>query len=397
MSQFKAPLSGVRVLDLSTAIAGPYASGLMADQGADVIKIETPGFGDIMRYVGGQKDGVSAMFQNANRGKRSVSLNLKHEQGLAVIKQLLKDTDVLIHNFRIGVMDKLGLGYDTLSKEFPELIYLSVYGYGPSGPRSTKRAYDNVVQCYAGVAQTQANVETGEPVFAYQVISDKLAAMTGFQSITSALFARAVQKCGGQHISLSMVDSTVAFLWMDASGTATFLEDGAQAGAPVAKGNPLMKFKNGWGCCAPVSDDEFHGVCRAFGVDSSDSRLATALDRNVNIDVMREVMEEVNTVASQYDVDEAIAKMDAEDVPCAKANQLADLPQEAQIQANQTFVESVHPLAGRIQEPRPPAVFEKTGAQISGPCPSLGEHTDSILIELGLGDKIDEMRANGVV
>lgn len=121
------------------------------------------------------------------------------------------------------------------------------------------------------------------------------------------------------------------------------------------------------------------------------------MDRNMNIDVMREVMGQVNEVASQYDVDEAIAKMDAEDVPCAKANELADLPGEAQIQANQTFVESVHPIAGRIQEPRPPAVFEKTAARIHGPCPALGEHTESILADLGMSEELESLRSEGVI
>jgi len=397
MTDFSAPLAGIRVLDLSTAIAGPHASGLMADQGADVIKIETPGIGDIMRYVGAQKDGVSAMFQNANRGKRSITLNLKTEAGKDIIRKLLVECDVLVHNFRIGVMEKLGLGFEQLHKEFPQLVYLSVYGYGHSGPRSSMRAYDNVVQCFAGVAKTQANIETGEPIYAFQVISDKLTALTGFQAITAALLARERQSCGGQHIQLSMVDTTVAFLWMDASGAATFLDEGAAEGASVAKGNKLMQFKNGWGCCAPLSDDEFHGVCRAFGVDSSDPKLASALDRNINIDVMIGKMAEVQEKALLVDVDEAIARMDAEDVPCSKANELADLPNEPQIQANGTFVKSVHPVAGNIQEPRPPAQFSKTSAAIQGPCPALGQHTEEILVGLGLGEELPALREQGVV
>lgn len=382
MTTATGPLSGIRVIDLSTAIAGPYAGGLMADQGADVIKVEAPGIGDIMRYVGAQRNGVSSLFQNANRGKRSIVLDLKSEEGIANLRKLLATADVVINNFRVGVMEKLGIGYDQIKNDYPQLVYVSVFGYGKEGPRSHKRAYDNVVQCYSGVAQNQANPETGEPIFAYQVIADKLSSVTAHQAITAALFARERTGCGGQHVTLSMVDAMVGFMWMDASGTATFLDEGAEMGASVAKGNRLMQFKNGWGCCAPVSDDEFHGVCRAFGVDSSDPRLATAMDRNINADVMRALMEEVNRNALEVDVDEAIARMDAEDVPCAKANDLANLHEEPQIQANKLFVESDHPQAGRIREPRPAAEFDKTPAAIAGPSPALGEHTEEILAEL---------------
>lgn len=397
MTQFQAPLNGIRVLDLSTAIAGPFVSGMMADQGADVIKVEPPGFGDILRYIGAQRNGVTAMFQNANRGKRSLTLNLKTERGHQLVKELLKNTDVVINNFRIGVMEKLGLSYAELKDEFPQLIYLSVYGFGPRGPRSGKRAYDNVVQCFSGVASTQADPKTGEPIYAYQLLCDKLTAMTGFQAVTSALLAKERQQCGGQHIELSMVDSTIAFLWMDASGAATFKEEGAIEGVQVAKGNRLMQFSDGWGCCAPVGDDEFHGLCRAFDIDSSDPRLATAQDRNVNAQYVLDIMAQVQAKAIEVNTADAIAMMDAEDVPCAKANELSELPQEPQIQANNTFVESVHPTAGGIQEPKPPASFEKTPASIQGPSPALGEHTEEILAELGLASEISALREAGVV
>lgn len=390
------PLAGVRMLDLATAIAGPFAGSLMADQGAEVIKVETPGMGDILRYVGANRNGVSAINQITNRGKRSIALNLKSEQGVDILKRLAGRHDVMMHNFRPGVVERLGIDYEAIKAVNPDIIYISVYGFGHEGPAAGKRAYDNVVQAYSGLAYNQAN-EAGEPVQNYQAIADKLTALTAAQAITSALYARS-QGRGGQHIRLNMLDSVVHFLWMDAAGTATFLEEGADEGQRVAKGVPLIRFKNGWGQAAPLTDTEFHGLCRAFGVDSeSDPRIQTVVDRRTNRDAAHKVIEEVRQRAAEVDVDDGIALMEAEDVPCAKAMKLEELPADPQAIANGTFVQSDHPLAGRIQEPRSAATFEGTPSGVGTPVASLGEHTEAILRELGLDGEIETLRENGVV
>ena len=388
MNSSEGPLKGVKVLDLATAIAAPFASGMMADQGADVIKVEAPGIGDVMRYVGSSRNGVTAMFQMANRGKRGLAIDLKKAQGLAIFKKLVADTDVVIHNFRVGVVERLGISYEDLKAINPNLIYVSLYGFGHNGPDAKRRAYDNVVQAFSGVAYNQANIETGEPVQCYQAIADKMASMNVSLAVSSALFARASGR-GGQHIRMNMVDSMVHFLWMDASETATFLEDGAHLGAQVAKGVPLMKFANGYGQSAPVSDDEFHGLCAAFNVDStSEPKVATMMDRAVNGDAMVAMMQKVYANAATMDVDEAVAAMVANDVPCSKAMDIKDLPEHPQIIANGTFVTSEHAVAGKIREPRMAPEFEGTPAGVGCGSPSLGEHSDAILIELGLESEI---------
>ena len=385
------------MLDIATAIAGPFAGSILADQGAEVTKVEAPGIGDILRYLGAHRNGVSAIFQLTNRGKRSIALNLKTEKGVEILKSLAAEHDVLMHNFRQGVAERLGIDYETMRKVNPELIYISIHGFGHTGPYAGKRAYDNVIQAFAGLAYNQADIETGEPVQNYQAIADKLTAVTACQAITSALYARSKGR-GGQQIHLNMVDSLVHFLWMDASGTATFLEEGADIGTTVAKGVSLVRFKNGYGQAAPLSDSEYHGMCRAFGIDSkSNPKIATVADRMENREESAKTVQKAYAKAAEMDVDEAIARLEAEDVPCAKAMRLEELPEHPQLQANGTFQETLHPKAGRLLEPRYAPEFDGTPSRIADPSPSLGEHTEEILRELGLADEIDELRKQQVI
>lgn len=391
------PLAGVRMLDLATAIAGPFAGSLLADQGAEVIKVETPGMGDILRYVGASRNGVSAIYQMTNRGKRCIALNLKHPDGLGVLRELVARSDILLHNFRPGVAERLGIDYETLRTVNPELIYVSITGFGDQGPAAHKRAYDNVIQAFSGLAYNQADAATGEPVQNYQAIADKLTALTAAQAIGSALYARSRGR-GGQHIRLNMVDSVVHFLWMDAAGTASFLEEGADPGVQVAKGVPLIRFKNGWAQAAPLSDAEFFGMCRAFGVEvGDDPRFATVVARAQNREAVRELMQDIYTRTAEMDVDEGVRRMEAEDVPCAKAMRVEELPGEPQMQAMQSFVEFDHPRAGRLREPRSAARFQGTPEGVGHPSPALGEHTDAILDELGLRQRTAALREDGAV
>jgi crotonobetainyl-CoA:carnitine CoA-transferase CaiB-like acyl-CoA transferase len=171
--------------------------------GNPVIKIEPPGMGDVMRYMGATCNGISALYHNVNRGKRSLVLDLKSAEAITLVKELVTDADVVLQNFRPGVAERLGVGYEALCAVNPELIYLSVCGFGDRGPYSNKPAYDNVIQAFSGVAQSQANTQTGEPIQYYQLFCDKLTALTGSQAISSALFARERGQ-GGQHIRLSI-------------------------------------------------------------------------------------------------------------------------------------------------------------------------------------------------
>lgn len=391
------PMRGVKVLDIGTMIAAPLAGGVLADQGAEVIKVETPGIGDLMRYVGATCKGVGALYQNVNRGKRSIALNLKAEEGVEVLHRLVKTVDVIIHNFRPGVAERLQADYATLSAINPQLIYLSVTGFGHEGPMSKKAAYDNVVQAFAGVAMTQTDPRIGEPAQYQQLFADKLTANMACQAITAALFARE-RGDGGQHVQLAMADAVASFLWLDKAGTAQFKSPEASPGLQASADPRLIKFKNGYAQAAPLSDSDFHGWCAAFGVDSSDPRVATLVDRASNHDAVTDISQQVLQRALELDVDETIAKLEAADVPCAKAYALHELPDNPQMQANGLFVETEHPLAGTMVEPQSPVRFSKTPSGCGFPSPALGAHTHDILSELGFSEAdIGRLREAAVV
>lgn len=397
MQAGKGPMAGIKVLDIGVMLAAPLAGGILADQGAEVIKVEAPGIGDVMRYIGATCNGVGAINQGVNRGKRSLALDLKTDEGLQIIHRLVAEADVLIHNFRPGVAEKLKVDYDTLRAINPELIYLSVTGFGHEGPMAQRAAYDNVVQAFAGVAMSQANVETGEPTQYYQIFADKVTALYACQAIAASLYARE-NGAGGQHLQVAMVDAVASFMWPDVGGKALFRSPEADSGIEVAKGVPLIRCRNGYAQAAPVTDTQFHGWCAVFGVDSSDPRFATVMDRAAHRDEVAELSQQVFDAALTMDIDEVIDALEAADVPCARANHLGDLPEHPQMQANGLFVESEHPVAGPMVEPKNPVHFSATPSGCGFPSAMLGQHSEEILSELGLTqEEISVLRDRGVI
>lgn len=397
MTTAQTPLAGIRVLDIGTMLAGPWAAAMLADQGAEVFKIEAPGIGDVMRYVGPTRNGVSALFHSVNRGKRSLALDLKSAEGREVIHRLAAHTDVLIHNFRPGVAERLGVDYATLAAINPALVYVSVSGFGHSGPMADRPAYDNVIQAFTGVALSQAHAETGEPTQYYQIFADKITAMYAAQAISVALLARE-RGAGGQELRLAMVDAVASFMWPDVGGMALFREEGASPGLAVAKHVPLIKCRNGHAQAAPLNDAQFHGWCAAFGVDSSDPDVRTVADRNRHGDKLQALAAAIYANARGMDVDEVVARLEAADVPCAKAHSLDELPAHPQMQANGLFVESEHPVAGRLLEPRSPVRFGGTPTGCGFPSAALGQHSDEILRELGFdANTVAGWREKGVI
>jgi crotonobetainyl-CoA:carnitine CoA-transferase CaiB-like acyl-CoA transferase len=379
-------MQGIRVVDLGAMIAGPMATTVLCDQGADVIKVEPPGIGDVMRHLGATRNGISGLYHSTNRGKRSLAVDMKSPEGRAVVQDLASTADVVVQNFRPGVAERLGVDYETLSALNSRLVYLSVCGFGDRGPMAHKSAYDNVIQAFAGVAQSQADPKTGEPIQYYQLFCDKVTALTGAQAVSAALFARERGEAG-QHIRLSMADSAVSFLWADVANVASFVGEGASPGMTISKGVRLIKFADGYGTAAPVTDAQFHGYCRAFGIDSSDPRFATVMDRNANGDALADLMGNVLTHAAEMDLASAIAALEAEDVPCAAAMELADLPEHPQMMANDSFARVEHPVGGTLVEPNNPPNFSGTPSAPLRPAAALGEHTDAILREIGRSEE----------
>jgi crotonobetainyl-CoA:carnitine CoA-transferase CaiB-like acyl-CoA transferase len=391
-------MRGIRIVDFSIALTGPYAAALLADQGATVIKVERPGIGDIARWVGVSVKGMSALYQTCNRGKRSIALNLDSEEGLEIARQLVSGADVVVQNFRPGVMDRLGLGYEQLSADRDDLVYVSLSGFGATGPYATKGAYDTVIQAYGGIGANQADVVTGEPRFLNQVAADKITAMYAVQAITAALFARE-RGDGGQHVELSMLDSVVSFLWADAAGNEVMLDsDGSLPSSFTVAFKPL-RFLDGWGICTPTSDADFSGMCKAMGVDGyDDPRVAGIAARRVNRDVSQAIMVRCHEAAATMTTAEAMANFDRFKVPCGVVLSTVTLSDDPHVQAVGLLEDSVHPVAGRLRQPRHPALFGSTPAAVGAGAPMLGEHTDEILGELGMDpEAIAALRASSAV
>ncbi len=391
------PLAGFRVLDLSIAATGPYAAAMLADQGATVVKVERPGIGDLARWVGASHNGMSALFLTCNRGKRSIAVDIHSEPGREVVRALARDADVVVQNFRPGVLDRHGLGYDAVRADNPDVVYASLSGFGPDGPYAGKSAYDTVIQAYAGLAMNQADPDDGVPVFLRQTAADKVTALTAAQAITAALLARE-RGAGGQHLELSMLDAVVSFLWIDAAGNEVLLDaDGSQPSSFVQGFRP-MPFADGWGIATPTSDADFVGICRALGVDGYDApEVATMVDRATHPVEMTAIMDRIYAASAQLPTKEALARLEAERVPCGVILAPPQLPDDPHAAAIGLFTELDHPIAGRVRLPRHPTQFGGTPATLGGPAPGLGEHTDEILRELGMADRIAALRAEGAV
>jgi crotonobetainyl-CoA:carnitine CoA-transferase CaiB-like acyl-CoA transferase len=388
------PLEGIKVVDLSVMISGPLAGMMLADQGADVIKVESPGLGDIMRFLGTQKGGMTGIFANNNRGKRSLVVDLKKSEGVDVLKKLIGSADVLIQNFRPGAMERLGLGYDDVVAINPKLIYVSISGYGPDGPNSHRRVYDNVIQAASGLASVQTDPATGAPSMFRTLLCDKITAYTAAQAIAAALFARATGKAEGQHITLAMLDAAVAFMWPDSAMDAALLDEDATRAPTIASFYAVTELADGFASAAAVTDAEFRGIVAAYGHPelADDPRFANAGARMQNAAEMVPLLREAALRTTLADFERLTEE---HDVPASRVNTLAELHADPQIRHNATLVERAHPAAGMLREPRPAPRLSVTPAAVSGPAPMYGEHSDEIVSELGLD--ASQLRAAGVI
>lgn len=389
------PLDRVRIIDLSAIISGPMATGILADQGADVIKVEPPGMGDLVRYLGPTRNGVNAMFTAVNRNKRAITLNLKSAEGRAVLVDLIKTADVFVENFRPGAIERLGLGYDKLKETNPGIIYVSMSGFGDKGPYAKRRVYDPVIQATSGFSDTQKVMATGEPQLIQTLACDKVTAVTAAQAITAALYAKARGR-GGSLVEISMLDSAIAFLWPDAFYNLSFEAECARS-PDFASFYSIRKTKDGYITMIAISDAEFRAACRAIGRPqmADDPRYRSVPDRMANATAM---MAEFAAVIGEMATTEIMARLEAEDVPHARVLRREDVLTNEQVAANGTIVSFEDPRAGFMRMARAPALFEGEALPIRRPAPAPGEHTDEILRELGVGpDRIAALRAAGAV
>jgi crotonobetainyl-CoA:carnitine CoA-transferase CaiB-like acyl-CoA transferase len=373
------PLTGVRVLDLTSVVSGPNATMMLADQGADVIKVETPG-GDIMRQAA-TSGGFTPGFVSSNRSKRSIAIDLKQPTGAAVLRRLVAVSDVLVQNFRPGVADRLGFGEAEVRAINPAIVYVSISGVGESGPYVRKRVYDPVIQALSGLADIQRNPQTGRPQMVRTLIADKTTALVAAQAITAALYHKAVHG-EGQHVRLAMLDTMVAYLWPEGMASLTLVgaEDAPERIATAP--DLIFRTQDGYIAVGTVSNAEWRALCGVLDRPEwiEDPRFRTGAARSANAAERLALVGEVLATGTSADW---LARLDAAEVHCAPVLSRRELLRDPQVAANGLVVELDQPGLGRVRQARPAARFDRTPSRIRRPAPAIGEHTREILAELG--------------
>jgi crotonobetainyl-CoA:carnitine CoA-transferase CaiB-like acyl-CoA transferase len=390
------PLAGVRIVDVTTMLSGPWATMILADQGADVIKVETPGTGDHVRSLGNRRGGMSSMFLNINRNKRSIALNLKDPAGVKALKKLAATADIFVQNFRPGVVDRLGIGAGALCTLNPNLIYVSISGFGHQGPWAGKPVYDPIIQALSGLTTVQAGSDDERPRLIRTVLPDKLAAVTAAQTMTAALFARE-QSGRGQHVRLSMLDAVLYFLWASDMGAQTYPDQTEAPQGAASFIDLIYETKDGYMTVAVMSDKEWRGACAALERPHwlADERFATpsARDNHVN-----ERLQMTQAVLLTRTTAEWMEVFESNDVPCAPALTRAEVIEHPQVVGSDIIVEYEHHSAGRLRQTRAPAQFEGTPTTIRAGAPLLGEHGAEIMRDLGYDDAaIEKLRHEGAL
>lgn len=392
------PLEGLVVLDMTRVLAGPFAAMMFADMGAEVIKIERPDGGDDTRAYPPFQNGESAYFMSLNRGKRSVTLNLKHEKGKEILKSLARKCDILIENFKPGTMDKLGVGYEVLSKENPRLIYAASSGFGQTGPYSSRPAYDLIIQGMGGMMSVTGPDEH-TPTKVGSSVADIFAGLFATIGILAAVNSR-MRTGRGQLVDVAMLDSMVAVL---ENAVSRYLVSG-EVPHPIGNKHPsiapfsTLATSDGAMNVAVGNDEIWRRLCGVLEMKEfeKDPRFADNASRVANFDELKAILEERT---GKNTTDHWLAELEKVSVPSGPINDIARVVNDPQVLARKMIVEVLHPVAGLMKIPGVPIKFSGTPAEVEAPAPLLGEHTEKILSSyLGLSDaEIADLRKDGVI
>lgn len=377
------PLDGITVLDFSRVLAGPYCTMQLADLGARVIKIEQPGRGDDTRAWGPPfVNGESAYFLSVNRNKESVALDLKAPETRAILDALLARADVVVENFRPGTMERLGLGYDAVATAHPRIVYCSISGFGQTGPRSIEPGYDAMMQAEGGLMSITGPPD-GSPYRVGVAIGDIATGMFAVQGILAALLARA-RTGRGQRVDIAMLDAVTSLLTYQAS---TAFATGM---TPVRMGNrhpsiaPYDTFAaaDGEFVLSVGNDDQFRRMCGVLEAPAlvSDPRFTSNADRVLNCDALRD---ELGKLLEKWTRDALLPALTLAGVPCGAVRSVTEALADPQLAAREMIVPLEHVTAGPINVLGTPLKLSDTPASVRTPPPSLGQHTEAVLRELG--------------
>ena len=379
------PLSGITVIDLTAMISGPVCTMRLGDQGADVIKVE-PLTGELTRKVGKAKNGMTTSFLCANRSKRSITLNLKEEKGINILKKLIRKADVLVQNFRPGTMKRMGLSYEEVQKINKEIIYTSISGFGEEGPYANQRVYDPVIQALSGLADIQRDQKTNFPKMVRTIIPDKTTGMATAQAISSALFYK--ERYGkGQHIKIAMLDVMIAYLWPEGSASLSFVgEEGDPSDGQMGLDLVFETKDKKYITAGAVTDKEWLGMCEALGRKDllDDTRFNTPRARFENKNERRLI---ISQEIKKHNSKEILLQLHTNEVPSAPILSRTELLNNEQIIENKIIEFHKSKIYGTIRSPRPAPIYSDSPINGEQLAPLKGENSREILKEINYNDE----------
>jgi crotonobetainyl-CoA:carnitine CoA-transferase CaiB-like acyl-CoA transferase len=372
-------------VDLTTVVMGPFGTGILADLGAEVIKVEGPEGDSLRGYQPQRGDGMSGAFLNLNRNKRGICLDLKTPAGRSALDRLLATADVFVHSLRPGAIGRLGYGYKRVCKLRPNIIYCAAHGFGSDGPYADKAAYDDIIQAGSGVAALYQAVH-GDPAYAPTVICDKLAGQAIAYSVVAALYQRA-SSGGGQAIEVPMFETAIAFNFVEHIGGFAFQPPLGTPGFARVLSPQRRPYRttDGYVCILPYSDRNWLDFYDFTGRQEfrGDPRFKTLARRVQHIDVLYGMIHEE---AAKRSTAEWLAFCDQAGIPCMPITKLEDLPADPHVRAVGLFRDETHPTEGPYRVVRRPVRFDDAPFEVRRHAPRLGEHTQEILIELGYSE-----------
>ena len=395
MGEDAAVLDGITVVELASVVSGPFAGMMLAQAGADVVKVESF-VGDVTRSWGPVHEGVSAYYFTLNGGKRSIAVDTRTPDGLAVVRELIAGADVVVENWRPGVASRIGLDLDELRAAHDQLITVSIRGFGEEGPYSAERVYDPVIQGVSGMAGSQAD-DRGPQLIATN-LPDKLASMAVVQGVLGALFERS-RTGRGRHVQVSMVDVAVSFLWPDIMRNFTFADAEGRGHGPGKASRTSAIFQTGDGrnvAFTAISDADWTGLCDVAGVDGLYEQYRGIGKR---ADLIDEVADALTAAFVGRDRDEVLAALHVAGVPAGPVHLTHEVFDDPQVVLNGVVRETEIEGHGRVRQATSPVPLDDPAdRRWTTPAPALGQHTDELLASLGRdADEIARLRAEAIV